>query len=162
MTKDDVDALLSTDDDFDLCDGVFCAIAVMTGNEIDLANEPEHCRTVTAIWHSSGIIGNGGFQYLFESDFNGDPGYRFSADAYKTIGAEESHVAFTAALALFADSELPTDIDERLRIFLSHPEETRDNINSQFWAGDDDVKRLLATYIRSHQSELRSFLTGKQ
>ncbi len=160
MSKSDVDTLFATDDDFDLCDGVFCAIADRTGNEINLANEPEHCRTVTAIWHSGGIIGNGGFQYLFEGDFNGDPGYRLTADAYKSIGAEESHAAFTAALALFPDSVLPTDSGERLRIFQSHPEETRNQINSQFWNGDDDVRRLLATHIRSHESEIRSFLTG--
>ncbi len=160
MAKADVDSLLATADDFDLCDGVFCAIADRTGNEIDLANEPEHCRTVTAIWHSGGIIGNGGFQYLFEGDFNGDPGYRLTADAYKVIGADQSHAAFTAALALFPNSELPMDIDERLQIFQSHPEEAREKINSQFWGADDDVKRLLAAYIRSHESQIRSFLTG--
>ena len=161
MTTADVDTLLATEDDFDLCDGVFCAIADVTGNEIDLANEPEPCRTVTAIWHSGGIIGNGGFQYLFEGDFNGDPGYRITADAYKAIAADKSHSAFNAALALFPDSELPADIEERLQIFQSHPEKTRDTINSEFWDGDDDVKRLLAIYIRSHESEIREFLTGK-
>ena len=73
----------------------------------------------------------------------------------------KSHSAFNAALALFPDSKLPTDIEERLQIFQSHPEKTRDKINSEFWGGDDDVKRLLASYIRSHQSEIRQFLTGK-
>lgn len=161
MTGTDVDTLLATEDDFELCNGVFCAIADATGNEIDLANEPEPCRTVTAIWHSGGIIGNGGFQYLFEGDFNGDPGYRLTADAYKAIGAGKSYSAFNAALALFPNRELPTDIEERLQVFQSHPEKTRDKINSDFWDGDDDVKRFLATYIRNHETEICKFLTRK-
>lgn len=64
MTPDTIDELLAMTNDFELCNGVFCAIAEVTGNSIDAANEPEPCRTVTLVWHSGGIIGNGGFQYL--------------------------------------------------------------------------------------------------
>ncbi len=158
MSKPKVDKLLATTDDFDLCDGVFCAIGDVAGNEIDAATEQEPCRTVTLVWHSGGIIGNGGFQYLFEGDFNGDPGYRITAAAYKNINANQSYEAFQEALSLFPDNRLPADIDKRLSIYQSHPKKTRDAIESKFFSADDEVKRLLAEFIRAHQDEFREFL----
>jgi hypothetical protein len=161
MSHPSVDKLLATTDDFDLCDGVFCAIADVTGNQIDAVREPEPCRTVTLVWHSGGIIGNGGFQYLFESNFNGDPGYRKTADAYERIGAVKSYAAFQDALALFPGNSPPSDIDRRLKIYQSHPKEVRDKINGRFWADADEAKRLLAQFIRSRSSEFCEFLTAQ-
>lgn len=160
MTEAAVDKLLATTDDFQLCDGVFCAITDVTENELSAATEPEPCRTVTLIWHSGGIIGNGGFQYLFGGNFNGDPGYRITADAYRKVGAEKCYSAFQDALALFPRNTLPDDIERRLEIYQSHPKETRDAINDRFWVGADEMKPLLARFIRSHRSEIREFLTN--
>jgi len=161
MTPASIDELLVTTDDFDLCDGVFCAIAEVTGNRIDAANEPEPCRTVTLVWHSGGIIGNGGFQYLFEGDFNGDPGYRITAAAYQKIGADEAYAAFCDACAIFPRGEVPADIEERLRIYAAHPEERRQAIDSRFFAADDAQKRLLAQFIRSNKDAIRRFLVDR-
>ena len=159
MTMATVDTLLATTDDFDLCDGVFCALADLMGNTIDAAKEPEPCRTITLVWHAGGIIGNGGFQYLFEGDFNGDPGYRLTALAFQRINAQDAYTAFRDALALFPCGELPDDIDERLRIYQSYPEDRREEIDRQFLSADENTRSLLATYIRSNQNALRYYLT---
>lgn len=161
LTPASIDELFVTTDDVDLCDGVFCAIAEVTGNQIDAANEPEPCRTVTLVWQSGGIIGNGGFRYLFEGDFNGDPGYRLTAAAYQKIGANDAYAAFRDALALFPNTELPADIEERLRLYESHPEDILDAVDSRFFAADGDIQRMLARFIRSNRDAIREYLIRK-
>ena len=39
----------------------------------DLSKIPKPQQTVLLVYQSYGLIGNGGFQYLFEGDFPGDP-----------------------------------------------------------------------------------------
>ena len=160
MSPADADALLSLEDDFNLCDGVFCAIADVTDNRIDAANEPEPCRTVSLIWQAGGIIGNGGFQYLFEGSFNGDPGYSITAAAYDTIGAIKSHSAFQSALSLFSYGALPGNVEERLNVYQSHPKATRDRIDREFWDGDEAVKQMLSQFIRANKKRFLDFLTS--
>jgi hypothetical protein len=161
MTPATIDELLAMTNDFELCNGVFCAIAEVTGNSIDAANEPEPCRTVTLVWHSGGIIGNGGFQYLFEGDFHGDPGYRMTAAAYQKIEADEAYAAFRDAFAIFPNGELPGDVNERLRIYLAHPEDRRSAIDDRFFAADDALKRQLSQFIRDNKDALRKFLVDR-
>jgi hypothetical protein len=157
MTDSDVDEILGKTDDFELCDSVFFAIADVVGNKIDAENEPEPCRTVTLVWHSGGLISNGGFHYLFEGDFNGDPGYQITAASYRRIKADQAYEAFQDAFGLFPDNRPPTDIDERLEIIESHPEEL-DAVNSKFFSFLDDIPRLLAAFIRNHREEIRRIL----
>jgi hypothetical protein len=161
MPADAFEELLAELDDFDLCDGVFLAIAKVTGNRLDAANEPEACRTVTLVWHSGGIIGNGGFRYLFEGDFNGDPGYLITADAYRRIGANEDYAAFCAALAIFPMSRLPLNIDDRLRMYDAHPEERRQDIDNRFFSAADTRQKLLAKFIRFNKEAIRKFVVYK-
>lgn len=79
-----LDKLFASPNDFDLINGLFSRISYeCDGEDVDeLRKLPEPQRVVLQIWGASGIIGNGGFQYLFESglaDFSG------IADAYDTI-----------------------------------------------------------------------------
>lgn len=157
-TEASIDRLFEKSDPFELCDGVFCALADVTGNRIDAANEPEPSRTVTLVWHSTGLIGNGGFKYLFEGNFNGDPGYRMTAASFERIEAPNAAAAFRAAFALFPNGQLPTDVNERLRIYESHPEETRDAIDIRFFKAEEEIKRQLAAYIRNNKADLKRIL----
>jgi hypothetical protein len=86
MKTTDIDALLARTDDFELCDGVFSSFADF-GNQIDVDSYSQEQRVITLAWHASGLIANGGFEYLFEGWFPGDPGYVYTAAAFKTIGA---------------------------------------------------------------------------
>jgi hypothetical protein len=134
MKTSDIDALLALTDDFELCNGVFKHFADFN-NRIDVDTYTEEERIVTLVWHASGIIGNGGFEYLFEGWFTGDPGYVYTAAAFKTIGATQSYAAFQRALGVFRD-QYPEDPAEREAVFHRVPEDERTAISRQFW--DDE------------------------
>lgn len=157
-TEARIDRLLDRIDSFELCDGVFCALADVWGNRIDAANEPEPSRTVTLVWHSAGLIENGGFKYLFEGNFNGDPGYRITAAAYERIDAPNAAAAFQEAFALFPNGQLPLDVDERLRIYESLLEATRDAVDHRFFDALEEVKRQMAVYVRANKADLKRTL----
>jgi hypothetical protein len=50
-------------------------------------------------------LSNGGFQYLFEGYFKGDPFFAKTAAAFKTIKASKCAEAVEEALKLFTDSK---------------------------------------------------------
>lgn len=103
---------------------------------------------VVAVWTVSGIIGNGGFEYLFEGDLPGDPDYRLALSAFRTIGCEEAFSAFEDALGLFPGGVTPEDIDERVKAYQSNPAEVRVSLATRFWAADEKIVTKLAAYIR--------------
>ncbi len=89
------------------------------GDDLQLNQIPKPQQAVLAVVNSHGLIGNGGFQYLFEGDLPGDPGFVITREAYKTIGATDAIAAFDKAFAVFPNSMPPADIDERLRLWQS-------------------------------------------
>ena len=149
----EVESLFSDAGDFDLCDGVFVKIGDERGHEIDVTQYTVQERTVVLVWHASGIIDNGGFEYLFGGDFPGDPGFQYTAAAFEAIGCERAVDAFNEAFALFPDSQLPSDVDERMDIYVRTPESRREEINTRFWevGWDDEIEKKLAEYIRSNK-----------
>ena len=60
------------------------------------------------VWHTSGIIDNGGFEYLFAGEFFSDPDYHITAEAYLTAGLLRAYEAFQEAFALFPDGKVHT------------------------------------------------------
>src|SRR6476619_5285801 len=106
--------ILTDPDDFQVCNGLFLRIADRYGDQLDVTHAPEAERTVLLVWHSAGIIGNGGFQYLLEGDFKGDPGFRETANSYRRIGSTAA-ACFDRLFACFPKSEVPSNVDKRLR-----------------------------------------------
>jgi len=146
--------ILNDSDDSELCNGVFMLIADRHGNKLDVAkmNEPE--RVVTLVWHSFGIIGNGGFQYLFEGTFKGDPGFVLTAAAFRRIRCAEAAEAFEEALALFPGNRPPSNIEARLEIYQSVPELERRRIDTKFCDSAGDLRAKLAAFIRANARDL--------
>jgi len=155
--KTTIDELLAQEDDFELCDGVFGCFADLN-NSIEVESYTEEQRIVTLVWHASGIIGNGGFEYLFEGEFNGDPGFIYTAAAFATIGARASYQALQRALACFG-SDYPSNTKSRNAIFERVPKSERESINHQFWDDDANMRAALARYIREHRITFRTLLT---
>jgi len=145
-------------EDFEFCNRVFCAIADVTGDRFDAEKEPPDCRVVTLVWHTSGLVGNGGFGYLFEGDLNGDPQFELTEAAYRSIGAKQAYDAFRDAMSLFPDGVPPEDVNERMRIYESHPETERDAIEARFFEAEDEVIKCLAAYIRRNRDAIDDFL----
>jgi hypothetical protein len=158
MKPVDLDALLAITDDGELCDAVFCRFAEFN-NQINVDAYTEEERVVTLVWHASGIIGNGGFEYLFEGDFNGDSGFMYTAAAFKMIGAAESYAAFQRARGAFG-GHYPTDPKQRIAAFHHVPEHERTMISRQFWDDDHNMRSGLARYIRERHERFRQLLSA--
>jgi hypothetical protein len=67
----DVNKVLGTKDDFELCDEIFKLMFKHYGEDFDVSKCKETDQAVILVWHATGIIDNGGFQYLFEANFTG-------------------------------------------------------------------------------------------
>ncbi len=150
--KTSLDRLIVSATDDELCRAVIYGLIDKYGNEIDAKKFPKEVRVVILTDHARGIIGNGGFRYLFEGDFPGDPGFRLTVQAFDTLGVTPAVTAFKKALAVFPNSRPPKDIDKRLQIFLSMPYSRRQKIDEKFWNADDEITKKLAQYIRAHSN----------
>jgi len=156
MKTIDFDALLALTDDFELCDGVFKKFAEFN-NQIDVDSYSEEERVITLAWHASGLIGNGGFEYLFEGWFTGDPGYIYTAAAFKTIGATQSYAAFQRALGVFG-GRYPDDPAERDDLYHRVPQDERTATSRQFWEDEQNMNAALVRYVRERRDRFRELL----
>jgi hypothetical protein len=157
---DAVVKLFDIKDDFELCDRLFGKLAEFD-NVIDVDSYSELERVVTLVWHSSGLIGNGGFHYLFEGEFNGDPGFVYTAASYKRIGALAAYEAFQDATKQFPGGVLPTDSEQRIREYEAVPKEIWDKIERRYYDADKDTVKCLSRFIREHRREYEDLLKRK-
>jgi hypothetical protein len=131
-----------------LIDAAFDRIVRAYGENVRAALLPEPERVVVCIVTSKGILDNGGFDFLFETDLITDPDYQYTRQSYHLIGARQSSSAFDQAWSQYPGAQLPGSPSERLRIWSSVAKDLRRSIDQLFW--QDDVSTLLATYIREH------------
>jgi hypothetical protein len=156
------DHLLAEANDRDLCGGVFELLLANFGDDIDASALDEAHRVVLLVWHVTGIIGNGGFRYLFEGSLTGDPYFSRTAEAFRAIGCKKAADAFRKALAIFPDSMPQRNIDERLRYYLRRIKGTPTEADRQFFAAMDDVTKCLANYIRSRADDFRNLSDARR
>jgi hypothetical protein len=145
----------------DLAGETFERILKHHGDSIDPSKVPKPQQTVMLVYHSHGIIGNGGFQYLFEGDFPGDPEFLLTRQAYKTIGAEDASAAFEKAFAVFPASTPPADIERRLEMWQSKYDrmaaiEDPTSPDAMYFHAMDGVMDKLSAYIKANEAEFAS------
>jgi hypothetical protein len=145
----------------DLVGDVLSRILKKHGDDVDASTLPKPQQTVLLVEHSYGRIGNGGFQYLFESDLPGDPEYLLTRQAYKTIGATDALAAFEKAFAVFPNSTPPSDIRRRLEIWQSKyvlPKSLMDDSSpdAMYFAAMDGVMEKLKRYVQENEAEFAS------
>ncbi len=158
MDRPSLESLFASPNDFELTNELFRRIAELTdGNDLNaLRNLPEPQRVVLQVCGASGIIGNGGFRYLFEGDLADFQGI---AESYELINATRASAAIRGALALFPNSQPPANVDQRLTYLekLGGPAlEKLNQCSEAFWDSGRETKRLLGIYIRAHKSEFAS------
>lgn len=147
--------------DIDLADTTFKRILKKHGDDVDPSKIPKPQQTVMLVYHSHGILGNGGFQYLFEGDFTGDPEFLLTRQAYKTIGATDASAAFEKAFAVFPNSTPPANIERRIGMWQSKYN-LRDSLtddsspDSMYFSAMDGVMQKLNDYITTNASEFAS------
>jgi hypothetical protein len=145
-----IQQLLSNASDFDLCNEVFKRIINYYGDDIDVSTLPHEHRVILLVWHSEGIIRNGGFNYLFEASFDGDPHFLLTAQAFRVIDCPPAFEAFQKAMALFPGLKPPVDLSRRLAIYRRGKGKTRHEIDCQFWDANDQIEKCLAAFIRAN------------
>jgi Domain of unknown function (DUF4375) len=143
--------LLAGTNDRALLSAAFDLVVRHYGDDFDVSKlRPVECNLLLA-YQAWGIIGNGGFNYLFEGNFKGDPEFALTAEAYRAIGCAEAAEAFQEALDLFPGGRPPTDIEERLKRYRKGRGDGRGKIDDRFFEADGAIERCLASYIRSHR-----------
>lgn len=155
-SKTPFQTLLTKANDFDLVDGTFVKIGARYGHWVDATQYTPEERVIMLVWHSGGIIDNGGFEYLFAGDFDGDPEFKLTAEAYQQVGLTRGYEAFQEAFSLFPEGKIPHDSEERIRQYTKVSESEREKINEKHWQDGWDRLRekKLAQYIRSRVSKL--------
>jgi hypothetical protein len=146
-----IDSLIDTASDEELTRAVFDAFNKRYGNKIDAKKYAKEARVIILSDHANGIIRNGGFRYLFEGDFPGDPGFRLTLQAFEILGVKPAVTAFKKALAVFPNSRPPKDIDKRLEAYLNVPFTRRQKIDETFWSANDEIVRRQAQFIRHNR-----------
>lgn len=144
-----------------LADATFKRILKAHGDSVDPSKIPKPQQTVILVFHSHGIIGNGGFQYLFSSDFPGDAEFLLTRQAYKTIGASEASAAFAKAFAVFPNSIPPANTDRRLEMWQSKYTmmdsfKDKSSPDSMYFDAMNGVMEKLDEYIRLNEAEFAS------
>jgi Domain of unknown function (DUF4375) len=141
-------------DDVELCNSVFTRIVEYHGDDIDASAIGQDERVVLLVWHVSGIIGNGGFRYLFEGNLPFDPYFALTAEAFRATGCTKAAEAVRKTLAMFPNSRPPRDIEQRLRYYLSQIKGWPTDLDMQFFDAKDELTKHLADHIRSHADAL--------
>jgi Domain of unknown function (DUF4375) len=150
-----IDVILRTKNDSALCSKLYTRLVEhYGGDDLDVSSCADAHQLVILTWQATGIIDNGGFRYLFEGYFKGDPYFERTAAAFKSINASRCAEAFQEALGLFRNSMPPKDLDVREKIYLSKSESQRDAIDSKFWSASKNIRKFLASFIRENREAI--------
>jgi hypothetical protein len=159
--SEQLEPLLALPSDYELCSGVDTLIEKRFElDRIDLS-VPDPARTVSLIFYSRGVVGNGGFQYLFESGANGDSDFAvLTIDGYRRIGLPEAYAAFADALKLFPGGLPPTVVEERIAALRALPDDAFGEMDLRYYraVGDGKLEACLARFIRENSKELARVL----
>lgn len=130
-----------------------CYEALDRVQRIESLDQP--CRTAVIVDSAFGIIGNGGFQYFFESNFPGDPSYDTFTQAFRSVGLDEIAQRFSELVAMFPFDH-PHQCPLKRQKFLDSDPSEFDAAKS---ALEDlifsfaDVDEVLNTYLRTQASK---------
>ncbi len=112
----------------------------------------EHYQTVLLVAASQPYFDNGGLEYFFESDWQGNPPYSLFADAFDRVGRPESAQSIRDAAASFGFDQPEKNLDGRLDMMDMH--QTKEGYSTLAWdqcaCGDKVVWDNLVAYIRKH------------
>ena len=139
--------------DFKLVDDIVVKIAAKEEKlgSASLSNEQQ---IVGTVWQVYGIVSNGGTQYLLEHiaiDIEQVAGY------YEAVDMRESAALLRKAIAKFPNGKRPADFKKFLAYIERH-EDFFDELSNEFWATQDKVEKVLASYIKQHPDAFKEFV----
>ena len=107
-------------------------------------------QTLVTLYSVQGVVDNGGFQYLFESDFPGNPAYSRFVEAYRRIGANHAAECLEKALAMFPFEEPHLHREQRLEFMETLEEESEFVQLGDEVCGDEKIWAALEAYARTN------------
>lgn len=132
--------------DFELCNCSWKRIVENHGNNPTAKDFNEYEQVIVMVWTLTGIIENGGFRYLFESELPGDIDFILSMKALGIIGCNEAEKILSEII-----DRLQKVGDSRVSNSKKYEEISEDEQNrfdSRFWAEIDNINKQLAGFIR--------------
>jgi hypothetical protein len=105
-------------------------------------------QTVAILYTVQAIIDNGGFQYLFESDFPINPPYSTFVEAYRRIGAMQAAERLEKAVAMFPFENPHLQQQERVKFMEALEEEDEFSELGNEVCGDEKVWLALEDYAK--------------
>nr|WP_315491662.1 DUF4375 domain-containing protein [uncultured Rhodoferax sp.] len=129
------------------------SIACVEAASGDVFKLPLPVQTVAVVQTAQGIIDNGGFEYFYESDFDGTPPYSFFVETFRRIGAEAAAQRLEASSRLFPFSE-PHLHEEKRQRWLDTVKEDETHefvVLSKKACGDESVFAKLADYVERNR-----------
>jgi len=130
--------------DFDICNDEWKRIVSNYHDKISALDLTGYEQIVMLVWLVTGIVENGGFNYLFESDLPGDEDLSLTVGAFYAIGCTEVGSLITSLLNRMG--ELGT-ADTKLEKYLCLPQAERDDIDAAFWSEITDINKNLSKFI---------------
>jgi hypothetical protein len=149
-----IKTLLAEASDFGLFNGTFDKIFALYRYWVDGSKYSPIERVILLVWQSETMINGGGFDYLFTQEFEGDPDFRMTAEAYRIAGIDRSYEAFQGAFRLFPGGIVPHDPEERSRLYQAANKSARAGFTRKFWHDDRVRKKKLAEFIRANAAHL--------
>ncbi len=133
--------------EYRLCDNINRKIIKKYGEDSNATDFPEKERVVVLVWTATGIIENGGFEYLFSSLLPCDSHYRSTLESFRIIGSSKAVDALSKAFALFPNELPPDDDSTRMSLYKTHSQEELKSINITFYNALDEITHCLAQFI---------------
>jgi Domain of unknown function (DUF4375) len=111
---------------------------------------PNLLRPVAILYTVQAMVDNGGFQYLFESNFPFCPPYSVFSEAYRQIGAHDAADRLDKAVALFPIENPESDQEGRNKFMDSLSESDDFFLLGNEVCGDQRVWELMEMYVKNH------------
>lgn len=105
-------------------------------------------QTIAVLYTVQAIIDNGGFGYLFESDFPVNPPYSAFIEAYRRIGSTDAAVRLEKAVAAFPFPDPHLHQEKRLEYMEGIDEDSEFYQWGDEVCGDETVWRNLEEYAK--------------
>lgn len=121
-------------------------------NRLDMLDEP--CRTVIIVRTAWGIIENGGFQYFFENNFDGDTEYGVFTQAFRRVGLDEIALRFSKLVNLFPFPNPHESPAKRMDFLDSAPSQfiaVMEELENLIYRGDD-IDEILNSFLHDSKS----------
>jgi hypothetical protein len=128
--------------DFDSINELVLRIAEK-GRKLGIHSLTDFENTVSLIWHASGIVENGGFQYFYEHEFDAEA----VAQAYERIGCAKCAEILRLSWSLFPDSLQTASLAERIE-YMRQNKDLFYDLSNLFWEADTQMESRLAEYVK--------------